>query len=101
MTSAASRKSLLTWPRARLTGTASLFLWSFVRRLIVRGPRRAPQGRELLSKTAAGVHPGQAADLHRAARTGRAGPDEDAPPAHREGQQQARQRGHAATNGGP
>src|SRR5260370_4563244 len=96
MTSAAIRKSVLTWPRARLTGTVPSL--SLV--LTVRGAQLGGQRRELGLETAARVGPGQAAYLHGSAGAARAGPDEDSPAPHHEREQQAAQGGQAAEQRG-
>src|SRR5260370_21468736 len=96
MTSAAIRKSVLTWPRARLTGTVPSL--SLV--LTVRGAQLGGQRRELGLETAARVGPRQAAYLHGSAEAARAGPDEDAPAPHHEREQQAAQGHHAADHRG-
>src|SRR5579863_7924838 len=99
MMMAAIRKSLLTWPRARLTGIEpelpSLFLV-----LRVRRPELGGQRRELGLEAAAGVGPGQAADLYGTGWPGRASPDEDSPAADHKRKQQPAQGRDAANQGG-
>src|SRR5215470_8843803 len=97
MTSAAIMNALLTWPRATLTGMGpSLSLVSTLCGLLVGGPELGGQTGEFGLEAAAGVGPGQAADLHRAAAVGRRvrmGPDEDPPAADHEREQQPAQGG--------
>src|SRR5512142_1505634 len=79
--------------------------WLTSRDLVVCRLELGGQRRELGFEAAAGVGPGQAADLHRGdlpARLERTGPspDEDPPAADHERKQQPAKRGHAADQGG-
>src|SRR6516225_4732236 len=110
MTSAAIRKALLRWPRARLTGIVpSLSLVSMVccspgcwlgsGGPFACRPELGGQRREFGLEAAAGVGAGQAADLYQGAvlagpvRATRGSPDEDAPAADHEREQQPAQGG--------